>query len=98
MLTGFEDKGAYALCTFAYSSGKLDEEPVVFAGRTTGRIVPPRKKGDGPAFGWDPIFEPEGYGETYAEMDKSVKNRISHRSKALLLVKKHLESLNGEKQ
>lgn len=98
MLAGFEDKSAYALCTFAYSSGGPDEEPVVFAGRTTGRIVPPRKKGDGPAFGWDPIFEPEGYEETYAEMDESVKNKISHRSKALLLVRKHLESLVRQEQ
>ena len=30
-------------------------------------------------FGWDPVFQPEGFQETYAEMDKSVKNTISHR-------------------
>lgn len=35
------------------------------------------------AFGWDPIFEPSGFGETYAEMDKDVKNGISHRYRAL---------------
>jgi inosine triphosphate pyrophosphatase len=51
-------------------------EPEVFVGRTEGRIVPAR----GPAsFGWDPIFEPAGYSETYAELDKGVKNTISHR-------------------
>jgi hypothetical protein len=48
----------------------------VFVGRTDGRIVPAR--GDN-QFGWDPVFEPEGFGETYAEMDKGVKNTISHR-------------------
>lgn len=31
------------------------------------------------AFGWDPIFQPDGFEETYAELDKAVKNTISHR-------------------
>ena len=31
------------------------------------------------AFGWDPVFQPKGFQETYAEMDKAVKNTISHR-------------------
>ncbi len=30
-------------------------------------------------FGWDPVFEPEGFDKTYAELDKEVKNSISHR-------------------
>ena len=30
-------------------------------------------------FGWDPIFEPDGVGQTYAEMEKDAKNAISHR-------------------
>lgn len=92
MLVGFEDKTAYALCTFGYSSGAPNEEPVVFSGRTPGRIVPARTSGNKPSFGWDSIFEPEGFEQTYAEMDKAVKNSISHRSKALALVKAHLES------
>ena len=48
----------------------------MFVGRTHGRIVPAR--GDN-QFGWDPVFEPEGFGETYAEMAAKVKNTISHR-------------------
>ena len=35
------------------------------------------------AHSWDPIFEPSGFGETYAELDKDVKNGISHRYRAL---------------
>ena len=31
-------------------------------------------------FGWDPVFEPEGFDQTYAELDKDTKNKISHRS------------------
>jgi inosine triphosphate pyrophosphatase len=48
MLVGFEDKSAYALCTFCYSDGP--GMPVhVFEGRTDGRIVPARGPKD---FGW----------------------------------------------
>lgn len=97
MLAGFDDKSAYALCTFAYCSGVAGEKPVVFSGRTPGVIVPPRSAGNGPAFGWDPIFEPDGFSQTYAEMSKQTKNSISHRYKALALVKAHLEaSVNSE--
>ena len=45
-------------------------------GRTHGLIVPAR--GD-LEFGWDPIFQPDGFDLTFAEMDKEVKNTISHR-------------------
>ena len=34
-------------------------------------------------FGWDPIFQPDGFDQTYDEMPKSIKNTISHRYKAL---------------
>ena len=53
---------------------------MAFVGRTEGRIVPARGPTD---FGWDPVFEPEGGAETYAEMDKAAKNKISHRYRAL---------------
>ncbi|TVY33865.1 Inosine triphosphate pyrophosphatase [Lachnellula subtilissima] len=56
LLAGFPDKSAQAVCTFAYCEGP-GHEPIIFQGRTDGKIVPPR----GPTnFGWDPIFEYEG--------------------------------------
>ncbi|KAF2417995.1 Ham1-like protein [Tothia fuscella] len=77
MLEGFEDKSAQAVATFAYSEGP-GHEPILFQGRTDGKIVPSR----GPTvFGWDSAFEYEG--QTYAEMPKLEKNKISHRGKAL---------------
>ena len=93
LLAGHADKSAYAQCTFAYVH-KLGDEPVLFDGRCPGRIVEARS-GAGKPFGWDPIFEPEEGQEegeqagrhTFAEMDKAVKNRISHRARALALVK-----------
>jgi len=85
MLAAFPDKSAQAVCTFAYCEGP-GHEPIIFQGRTDGKIVPAR----GPTnFGWDPIFEYEG--KTYAEMDKVEKNKISHRFRALEKLKKWLE-------
>jgi len=40
--------------------------------------------------GWDSCFEYEGTGQTYAEMDKAEKNKISHRGKALDKLKEWL--------
>ncbi|KAH6572514.1 hypothetical protein BASA50_010678 [Batrachochytrium salamandrivorans] len=82
MLAGFPDKSAFALCIFAYCEPGKD--PILFQGRTEGCIVPAR----GPTvFGWDAVFQPDGFDLTFAEMDKNIKNSISHRYKALALVK-----------
>ena len=48
----------------------------MFVGRTPGQIVQPKGQ---TTFGWDPVFLPDGYDQTYAELDKKVKNTISHR-------------------
>ncbi|XP_063796060.1 inosine triphosphate pyrophosphatase isoform X1 [Pseudophryne corroboree] len=80
MLAGFEDKSAYALCTFAYSTGHPDDPVLLFRGKTQGQIVSPRGPRD---FGWDPCFQPDGFEQTYAELPKEVKNSISHRYRAL---------------
>eukprot|EP00088_Acartia_fossae_P063234 TRINITY_DN7692_c0_g1_i7.p1 TRINITY_DN7692_c0_g1~~TRINITY_DN7692_c0_g1_i7.p1 ORF type:complete len:207 (-),score=33.35 TRINITY_DN7692_c0_g1_i7:43-663(-) len=89
LIADWDDKTAAALCMFGYSEGE-NEEVKIFEGRTPGTIVnPPR----GPRnFGWDPIFQPDGYTETYAELDSSIKNNISHRGKALAKLKEYFES------
>ncbi len=52
-----------------------------FEGIVHGKIIKiPRGKS---GFGYDPIFQPEGFSTTFAEMDLSVKNKISHRGKAV---------------
>ena len=62
MVEPFPDKTGYAMCIIAYMSGDL-EKPKLFIGKTPGSIVEPRGSRD---FGWDPVFEPEGYEQTYA--------------------------------
>ncbi|GAB6028065.1 hypothetical protein CHUAL_002283 [Chamberlinius hualienensis] len=89
LLSGFEDKSGYALCTFAYCE-KPGAPVLLFEGRTDGTIVKPRGP---PNFGWDPCFMPTGYELTYAEMSPQIKNSISHRYKALDKVKQHLLSI-----
>ncbi|XP_064131919.1 inosine triphosphate pyrophosphatase isoform X8 [Loxodonta africana] len=90
LLAGFEDKSAYALCTFALSTGDPREPVRLFRGRTSGQIVVPRGPRD---FGWDPCFQPDGYEQTYAEMPKAEKNVISHRFRALRELQKYFDSL-----
>ena len=53
-----------------------------------GTIVPARGRQH---FGWDPIFQPEGFDQTYAELDPAVKNTISHRARALQALKEHFK-------
>jgi inosine triphosphate pyrophosphatase len=97
MLHAYEDKTAYAQCIFALSTGPTDT-PKLFVGKTDGTIVPAR----GPLnFGWDPIFQPQGFKETYAELDKEIKNTISHRYRSLDLLRDYIikneESIKGAK-
>ncbi|XP_022218995.2 inosine triphosphate pyrophosphatase [Drosophila obscura] len=88
LLAGWEDKSAEAVCTFAYCEC-ADAEPKLFKGVTEGVIVQPCGPRD---FGWDPVFQPKGYQKTFAELPKSEKNTISHRYRAMALLRKHFET------
>lgn len=59
----------------------LDREEFIFEGEVSGQIVESRRGTDG--FGYDPIFLPNGYTQTFAEMSEAEKNRISHRGLAI---------------
>jgi XTP/dITP diphosphohydrolase len=59
-----------------------DGEAFTFEGLVAGNITQ-KPRGDG-GFGYDPVFQPEGHARTFAEMDASEKNQLSHRAKALI--------------
>lgn len=60
-----------------------DGQDATFAGSVQGRIVWPGRGAHG--FGYDPIFLPDGFDQTFGEMDRWEKNRISHRARAFAL-------------
>ncbi len=60
----------------------------LFEGACEGRIEHgPRGQG---GFGYDPLFTPEGFQQTFAELGEKVKNGLSHRARALAALKRHL--------
>ena len=83
LLDGFDDKTAYVTCSVGYCPGPGQEAKVI-TGRVDGKIVKPRGEG---GFGFDPIFVPNGYDQTYAEMDAETKNKISHRGLAFRMLR-----------
>lgn len=80
LLAAFDNRRAYAQCIFSYTES-AGSAPILFIGKTQGLIV---EEARGTArFGWDSIFEPEGFSKTYAEMTAEEKNSISHRRRSM---------------
>jgi XTP/dITP diphosphohydrolase len=84
-LTGKTERGAQFRTVIALLIG---EETQLFEGIVRGTIIEERR-GEG-GFGYDPIFVPEGYEHTFAQLGSEVKNRISHRAKAVELLAQYL--------
>ncbi|MBO5186685.1 MAG: non-canonical purine NTP diphosphatase [Prevotella sp.] len=59
-----------------------------FEGIVNGSIIRERRGGEG--FGYDPVFCPEGYEKTFAELGNDIKNQISHRAKAVKKLAEYL--------
>jgi XTP/dITP diphosphohydrolase len=70
-----------------------DGKTHLFEGNVNGTIRSESSGEEG--FGYDPIFQPDGYGVTFAEMSVSQKNVISHRGKAIQKLVEFLKSLNN---
>lgn len=64
------------------------EEIRFFEGRVDGKITTEERGEEG--FGYDPIFQPDGSNLTFAEMDASAKNEISHRGRAVARLMEYL--------
>ena len=69
----------------------LDENTYQFEGIIKGRIIEEKRGLSG--FGYDPIFIPEGYDKTFAELGDEIKNKISHRAQAINKLCKFLFSI-----
>jgi XTP/dITP diphosphohydrolase len=69
------------------------QTPHVFAGQTDGTITMEPRGEHG--FGWDSIFQPEGYDVTYGEMRREEKMKISMRAQAVDALKQYLLSRSG---
>lgn len=86
------DRAARFVCVACLASpeGKV----VKTRGELPGRIAFAKKGAGG--FGFDPVFIPDGYGGVHlAELPEAEKNRISHRARALALMRPHLSGLLG---
>jgi len=85
------ERGAQFVCVaaLAFPDGRMHTT------RGTCRGVILREGRGSSGFGYDPLFLPDGYAETFAEMDPETKNRISHRAVAMELMRRHIESWMG---
>lgn len=77
-LDGYEDRSCYFICVLALAFP--DGHTETFEGRVDGQMLWPPTGGGG--FGYDPVFLPNGYQESFAEMMPSEKQAISHRRRA----------------
>ncbi len=73
-----EDRGAQFRTVVAFVT---PEDTYTFEGICRGEILM-EERGDG-GFGYDPVFRPIGFDQTFAELDEATKNEISHRGKAI---------------
>jgi len=85
-MKGKENRKARFRTVIALSDGPKE---ILFEGEVKGKIAaePRGEKG----FGYDSVFIPEGYDQTFAEMGEDEKNKISHRAKALEKLKNYLD-------
>jgi XTP/dITP diphosphohydrolase len=78
--TGDVERRARFVCVIAIAAPGA-EKINCFTGACDGRIAEEARGSGG--FGYDPVFVPDGYTQTFGELPRSVKGRISHRARAL---------------
>ncbi len=87
--SGAADRSARFCCVIAIA--RRGSILGTFVGAVEGRIVD-GERGNG-GFGYDSIFVPAGYDETFSELPTGIKNQISHRSRALAGAREFLERI-----
>lgn len=69
----------------------IDGKEYLFEGVIKGNII--EKKRGTSGFGYDPVFVPEGYNQTFAELGNDIKNKISHRAQAIDKLCKFIQNI-----
>jgi XTP/dITP diphosphohydrolase len=91
--TGDESRRARFVCVIAISN-PIAERVSTFEGICDGTIAKAPRGTNG--FGYDPIFIPDGFSETFGELPETIKLTISHRSRALTAASSYLLGLSSE--
>ena len=95
-LEGKDNRRARFVCSISIAfNGEIIE---TFEGEVKGTItLAPRGNG---GFGYDPVFQPDGYDQTFGELPQEVKNKISHRAnafkKAMDFVDEEMSALDAD--
>lgn len=90
-LDGTENRQAHYYCVLVLVRSAEDPQPIIADAVWRGHILPaPRGEG---GFGYDPLFQAQGYEISVAEMVSVEKNRVSHRAQALAQLVNRLQAL-----
>ena len=87
-------RGAYFYCVVVLVRTAHDPAPLIAQGRWNGRILDAARGSGG--FGYDPVFYDPRLGAGAAELDATIKNRVSHRGQALAQLREQLQQARGE--
>ena len=87
--TGTNNRRARFVCAIAVVSG--DGEVLNLSEGICEGFITHAPRGTS-GFGYDPLFVPDGYDQTFAELSDDIKNQISHRARALMKLRDHLRS------
>ncbi|HEY4144800.1 RdgB/HAM1 family non-canonical purine NTP pyrophosphatase [Pinirhizobacter sp.] len=82
------ERSAYFIAVIVLLRHADDPAPIIVEGRWSGRILT-TERGNG-GFGYDPLFLPEGFEQSAAELDPALKNRLSHRGQAVTALRDRL--------
>ena len=86
-----DQRRAFFMCALVLLRHAADPTPLIVEGRWHGRVLEaPRGPG---GFGYDPLFLPDGQTQSAAELDSSLKNRLSHRGQAMAKLQSLLKEL-----
>ncbi|MBV8158104.1 MAG: RdgB/HAM1 family non-canonical purine NTP pyrophosphatase [Dyella sp.] len=83
-----DQRGAFFICVLVLLQHADDPAPLIAEGRWHGRVLHEQRGVHG--FGYDPLFLPDGETVSAAELPPGLKNRISHRGRALAELRQHL--------